>query len=63
MGHQEALIEVPVLMKKSKEEKIKTPLRREVLSMPPFLRSQLEKIKLTFLIFKTSILVIKPLVQ
>uniref|UniRef100_A0A8C4MDQ5 Uncharacterized protein n=2 Tax=Equus asinus TaxID=9793 RepID=A0A8C4MDQ5_EQUAS len=44
--YQEELLEVTVLMEKSKEEdQIKKPLRREVLSMPPFLRSQLEKNK------------------
>lgn len=44
--YQEALIKVTILMEKSKkEDKIKKPLRREFLSIPPFLRSQLEKNK------------------
>ncbi|XP_006144035.1 golgin subfamily A member 6-like protein 22 [Tupaia chinensis] len=44
--YQEALIKVTILVEKSKQEdKIKKPLRRELLSMPPFLRSQLEKNK------------------
>lgn len=42
--YQEALIKVTILTEKSrKEEHVKKPLRRELLSMPPFLRSQLEK--------------------
>ncbi|VCX10536.1 unnamed protein product [Gulo gulo] len=42
--YQEALIEVTTLTEKSrKEENVKKPLRRELLSMPPFMRSQLEK--------------------
>nr|XP_017508406.2 uncharacterized protein LOC108392578 [Manis javanica] len=44
--YQEALIKVTILMEKSKkEDKIKKPLCREFLSIPPFLRSQLEKNK------------------
>ena len=45
--YQEALMEVTILMEKSKkkEDKIAKPLRRELLSIPPFLRSQLEKQK------------------
>ncbi|MBZ3882957.1 putative uncharacterized protein ZNRD1-AS1, partial [Sciurus carolinensis] len=43
--YQKARIEVSVLMEKSKEDKIKIPLRREFLSIPPFLRSQLKKNK------------------
>ncbi|XP_032167807.1 uncharacterized protein LOC116572704 isoform X2 [Mustela erminea] len=42
--YQEALIKVTILTEKSrKEEHVKKPLRRELLSMPPFLRSQLER--------------------
>uniref|UniRef100_A0A8C8Z9P2 Uncharacterized protein n=1 Tax=Prolemur simus TaxID=1328070 RepID=A0A8C8Z9P2_PROSS len=42
--YQKSLIEVTILMEKSKkEDKIKKPLQRELLSLPPFLRSQLEK--------------------
>ncbi|XP_037659904.1 putative uncharacterized protein ZNRD1-AS1 [Choloepus didactylus] len=44
--YQEALIEVTFLMEKSKDNEITKPLCRELLSMPPFLRSQLEKNKL-----------------
>lgn len=44
--HQTALTEVTVLMEKSKEGKLKKPLRREHLSIPPFLKSQLEKNKI-----------------
>ncbi|XP_057164610.1 uncharacterized protein LOC113252015 [Ursus arctos] len=45
--YQEALIEVTIRMEKSrKEDNVKKPLRRELLSMPPFLRSQLEKNKI-----------------
>lgn len=36
-------IEVSILMEKSKENKIQKPLQRELLCVPPFLRSQLEK--------------------
>jgi len=44
--YQEALIEVTILMEKSrKEDNVKKPLQRDLLSMPPFLRSQLEKKK------------------
>ncbi|XP_077635666.1 uncharacterized protein LOC144244273 [Crocuta crocuta] len=44
--YQETLLEVTILMEKSKkEEDVKKPLQRELLSMPPFLRSQLEKSK------------------
>ncbi|XP_012636706.1 putative uncharacterized protein ZNRD1-AS1 [Microcebus murinus] len=44
--YQKALLEVTILMEKSKkEDTIKKPLKRELLSMPPFLRSQLEKNK------------------
>ncbi|XP_014641327.1 PREDICTED: putative uncharacterized protein ZNRD1-AS1 [Ceratotherium simum simum] len=44
--YQEAIIEVTILMEKSKkEDKIKKTFQRELLSMPPFLRSQLEKNK------------------
>lgn len=42
----EAPIEVTVLREKSRESNVKKPLRRQLLRMPPFLRSQLEnKIK------------------
>ncbi|EPY72705.1 hypothetical protein CB1_098824002 [Camelus ferus] len=45
--YQDSLIEVTVLMEKSnKEDKIKKPLQREFLRMPPFLRRQLEKHKI-----------------
>lgn len=44
--YQETLLEVTILTEKAKKEaEVKKPLRRELLSMPPFLRSQLEKIK------------------
>ncbi|KAM8912109.1 uncharacterized protein ZNRD1-AS1 [Lycaon pictus] len=44
--YQEALIEVTILMEKSrKDDYIKKPLQRELLSIPPFLRSQLGKNK------------------
>ncbi|VFV43631.1 Hypothetical predicted protein [Lynx pardinus] len=43
--YQETLLEVTILTEKAKkEEEVKKPLCRELLSMP-FLRSQLEKIK------------------
>ncbi|XP_051048080.1 uncharacterized protein LOC127227789 [Phodopus roborovskii] len=42
---QEKLIEVTILMEKSKVDKVQKPLQRELLSMPPFLKSQLEKKK------------------
>lgn len=49
--YQEALMEVTILMEKSKkEDKIAKPLRRELLGIPPFLRSQLEKQKV-YIIF------------
>ncbi|XP_036079535.1 putative uncharacterized protein ZNRD1-AS1 [Rousettus aegyptiacus] len=59
--HPEALIQVTILREKSKEEgKIKKPLRRELLCIPPFLKSQLEKNKVKNYfpdyIFYTSIL-------
>ncbi|XP_076784927.1 uncharacterized protein LOC143441315 [Arvicanthis niloticus] len=41
----ENLIEVTVLMEKSKAETVLKPLEREFLCMPPFLKSQLEKNK------------------
>ena len=42
----EALLEVTILMEKSKKEgKIGKPLPRELLSIPSFLRSQLQKHK------------------
>ncbi|XP_029788574.1 putative uncharacterized protein ZNRD1-AS1 isoform X2 [Suricata suricatta] len=43
--YQETLLEVTILMEKSKKESVKKPLQRELLTMPPFLRSQLEKSK------------------
>uniref|UniRef100_A0A8C0P2J3 Uncharacterized protein n=1 Tax=Canis lupus familiaris TaxID=9615 RepID=A0A8C0P2J3_CANLF len=44
--YQEALIEVTILMEKSRKgDYIKKPLQRELLSIPPFLRSQLGKNK------------------
>ncbi|KAM9701597.1 RNA polymerase I subunit H-like isoform 1-T2 [Dama dama] len=44
--YAEALLEVTVLMEKSKKEgKIGKPLQRELLSIPSFLRSQLQKHK------------------
>ncbi|KAL6081376.1 hypothetical protein STEG23_011981 [Scotinomys teguina] len=42
---QEKLIEVTMLMEKSKVGKVQKPLQRELLTMPPFLKSQLEKKK------------------
>ncbi|XP_040608988.1 putative uncharacterized protein ZNRD1-AS1 [Mesocricetus auratus] len=42
---QEKLIEVTILVEKSKQDKVQKPLQRELLSMPPFLKSQLEKKK------------------
>uniref|UniRef100_A0A8I5Y7K1 Similar to RIKEN cDNA 1700022C21 n=1 Tax=Rattus norvegicus TaxID=10116 RepID=A0A8I5Y7K1_RAT len=41
----ESLIEVTVLMEKSKAENVQKPLQRELLSMPPFLKSQLKRNK------------------
>lgn len=41
--HQEAPIEVTILMEKSKESKLRPPPRREFLSIPPFLKRQLEE--------------------
>lgn len=46
---QESPIQVTFLMEKSKEPKIQRPPPRELLSMPPFLKSQLEKQKLKLL--------------
>ncbi|KAM5243296.1 uncharacterized protein RBU33_027576 isoform 2-T2 [Hipposideros larvatus] len=46
--HQEALTQVTILMEKSRDTKLKKPLRREFLSIPPFLKSQLEKNKIIF---------------
>uniref|UniRef100_G3UDQ8 Uncharacterized protein n=1 Tax=Loxodonta africana TaxID=9785 RepID=G3UDQ8_LOXAF len=44
--NEKVLIEVTILMEKAKkEDKIEKPLQREFLSIPPFLRSQLEKTK------------------
>ncbi|XDB64840.1 hypothetical protein AB1E18_018140 [Capra hircus] len=44
--YAEALLEVTILMEKSKKEsKIGKPLRRELLSIPSFMRSQLQKHK------------------
>uniref|UniRef100_A0A8D2KEK3 Uncharacterized protein n=1 Tax=Urocitellus parryii TaxID=9999 RepID=A0A8D2KEK3_UROPR len=43
--YQKSCIEVSILREKSKEDKIQKPLRREFLSLPPFLRSQLKKNK------------------
>nr|XP_021579105.1 putative uncharacterized protein ZNRD1-AS1 [Ictidomys tridecemlineatus] len=43
--YQKSCIEVSILREKSKENKIQKPLRREFLSLPPFLRSQLKKNK------------------
>jgi hypothetical protein len=42
---KEKLIEVMVLMEKSKSENVQKPLQRGILCMPPFLKSQLEKNK------------------
>ncbi|EPQ16384.1 Putative protein ZNRD1-AS1 like protein [Myotis brandtii] len=44
----EAPIEVTVLREKSRESNVKKPLRRQLLRIPPFLRSQLEKKIKTF---------------
>ncbi|XP_048647275.1 putative uncharacterized protein ZNRD1-AS1 [Marmota marmota marmota] len=43
--YQKSCIEVSILREKSKEDKIQKPLRREFLSLPPFLRSQLKRNK------------------
>ncbi|XP_013358515.1 PREDICTED: putative uncharacterized protein ZNRD1-AS1 homolog [Chinchilla lanigera] len=43
--YQKTLMEVTILMEKSKEATIQKPLPRELLSIPPFLRSKLEKYK------------------
>lgn len=44
----EALIEVTVLREKSRESNVKKPFRRQLLRIPPFLRSQLENKMKTF---------------